>query len=78
MGITEVDSRGRITIPKEDRERLGIKPGQKIYIFYQNDSIIIKKSKPLDLFQRELRGCIKSKDDNLDPLKIKEMWEPKG
>ena len=32
MGIIEIDDRGRITIPKDERERLGLTPGKKVLI----------------------------------------------
>jgi AbrB family looped-hinge helix DNA binding protein len=32
MGTVEIDDRGRITIPKQERDRLGLKPGEKVVI----------------------------------------------
>lgn len=75
MGISEIDKRGRITIPKEERELLGLKPGQKIYFFVENDALVIKKSIPKEQFKKEMRGCIIKPDKTFDPLTIKKIWE---
>lgn len=32
MGTIEVDDRGRVTIPKEIRDRLGIRPGDEVTV----------------------------------------------
>ena len=40
-----VDERGRITIPKEVREKLRLKPRDKLLIRVEGDAIIITRSK---------------------------------
>ena len=42
---SKVDRRGRIYLPKEAREKLSIKTGDKIYLKIQNDCIIVLTSK---------------------------------
>ena len=41
--IRRIDELGRIVIPKEIRRNLGIRDGENIEIFTDNDSIILKK-----------------------------------
>lgn len=42
MSTVEIDNRGRITIPKEERERLGLTPGKKALIREKDGVLIIK------------------------------------
>lgn len=46
---SKVDSRGRIYLPKEAREKLSIKTGDKIYLRIQNDCIIVLTSKAVEM-----------------------------
>ena len=46
---SKVDSRGRIYIPKEAREKLSIKKGDKIYLKIQNDYLIVLTSKATNM-----------------------------
>ena len=41
--VRRIDELGRIVIPKEIRRNLGIRDGENIEIFSENDSIILKK-----------------------------------
>ena len=41
--VRRIDELGRIVIPKEIRRNLGIRDGENIEIFTDNDSIILKK-----------------------------------
>ena len=36
-----MDKRGRVTIPREIRERLGLKPGDRLLIKIQDDALIM-------------------------------------
>ncbi len=74
MGIIEIDDRGRITIPKEERERLGLTPGKKVLIREKDGALIIKRFVSPDTFISELKGCITIKEHKIDPLKLKDMW----
>ena len=77
MGIIEIDDRGRITIPKEKREKMGFRPGQKVIIREKNGDLVIRKAISVDDFIKELKGCVAVEGDKIDPLKIKGIWEPK-
>ncbi len=74
MGQVEIDNRGRITIPKEERERLGLTPGKKVLIREKDGALIIKRFISPEKFISELKGCITIEDHKIDPLKLKEMW----
>ncbi len=41
--VRRIDELGRIVIPKEIRRNLGIRDGENVEIFTENDSIILKK-----------------------------------
>ena len=77
MGIIEIDDRGRITIPKEERERLGLIPGRKVLIREKDGALIIKRFVSPNKFISELKGCITIKENRIDPLKLKEIWRVK-
>jgi AbrB family looped-hinge helix DNA binding protein len=74
MGTVEIDNRGRITIPKEERERLGLTPGKKVLIREKDGSLIIKRFISPERFISELKGCITVEEHQIDPLKLKEIW----
>lgn len=73
MGTNEVDKRGRVTIPKELREKADLKPGDRVRITASKDSVTIEKVIDLGTFIEELRGCITIEGD-LEPLQLKEIW----
>ena len=47
LGTSQIRPRGEITIPKEAREFLKIKPGDKISLHWENGKVIIKKEKTI-------------------------------
>ena len=51
-GITrKIDELGRIVIPKEIRRNLGIRDGESLEIFTDEDSIILKKHSQMERFE---------------------------
>ncbi|MDE6284430.1 MAG: AbrB/MazE/SpoVT family DNA-binding domain-containing protein [Bacilli bacterium] len=51
-GITrKIDELGRIVIPKEIRRNLGIRDGETLEIFTENDSILLKKHSVIHNFE---------------------------
>lgn len=70
-----VDDRGRILIPKEVRERLGLKPGSNAKMEAREGKLIITPPLPPEEFIRRMEGCITEGEPAMDPLKLKEMWE---
>jgi antitoxin PrlF len=54
-----VSEKGQVTIPKELRDRLGIRTGQLLDFTVENGRLIAVKEAPADAFE-ELFGIIKS------------------
>jgi AbrB family looped-hinge helix DNA binding protein len=73
MGTDEIDERGRVTIPKDLREKTGLKPRARVRITAGKNGVKIEKAIDLAEFVAELRGCITVKGD-IDPLQLKEIW----
>ena len=81
VGIQKIDERGRVTIPKEHRESLGLHPGDRVRVESGSGEIRIRRVIPVDEFIEKFEGCIT--EDNaigktLDPLRIKEIWHLAG
>ncbi len=65
MTTVTVSPKFQIVIPKELRERLKLKPGQKLFMFVIGDKIHLEVPRPIS----ELRGIAKGmswKDDYRD------------
>jgi len=73
MGVIIIDERGRITIPKEDREKAGLKEGDKLKILVEKGKIVFKKVINIQTFINELEGCIKTPGD-INPQELKKIW----
>lgn len=73
MGANEIDERGRITIPKELREKTGLKPKARVRIIPGKNGVRIEKAIELSDFMAQLKGCITVKSD-IDPLRLKQIW----
>lgn len=73
-----VDSKGRVLIPKEVRDRFGLKAGGKARLSIENEKIVIMPPTSPEDFIKEMEGCIKKGTPQIDPLKLKKMWEPKA
>ena len=75
MGTTaSMDERGRVMIPKELRERLGLMPEQSLLVEVRGEEIVLRPAADLKTFVRELRGC--TKGSLIEPAKLKEIWGP--
>ena len=80
MAVDErrIDEKGRITIPKELRKRLGIEPGDRVSIDVRNEEIVVKPAISRTRAIALLEGCITEattrKDateiDPMDPLRL--------
>jgi len=56
MAQTRVSAKYQIVIPKEVRERYGLKPGQGIEVISKDDAITLIPDRPLSAFRGILRG----------------------
>ncbi len=72
MGITSIDKRGRVVIPKELRENLGLKPDQSLVIEPRAKEIVLRPALKVEEFIVELKGCIRG--SRVEPVKLKEIW----
>lgn len=80
MSVEEVyvDDKGRILIPKEVRDKLGLKAGGKARLKIEDEKIIIMPPISPEEFIKEMEGCIKEGTPTIDPLKLKKIWETVG
>jgi len=78
MGTEEVavDCKGRVLIPKEVRERVGLQLGGKARLKVENETIVIMPPISPEEFIKEMEGCIKEGTPTINPLELKKMWEP--
>ena len=72
-----IDDKGRILIPKEARERVGLKAGGKARLKIEEEKPIITPPVSPEEFIKELEDCIKEGTPVIDPLDLKKIWEPK-
>jgi AbrB family looped-hinge helix DNA binding protein len=64
MTYTSVSSKYQVVIPKEVRERLVMKPGQKLIVYERGGVIYLIPQVPL----KSLKGCLKDKGVTFDDL----------
>ncbi len=62
MNVVTVSSKYQIVIPKEIRERMDIRPGQKIQAFEFEDRIELVPLQPMD----SMRGFLKGIDTTIE------------
>ena len=64
--MTKMTSKGQVVIPKDIREKKGIKEGEKFLVYGSEDSIILKRVKnmkrsaDLEKFQKTFRSMWKT------------------
>jgi len=71
-----VDEKGRVLIPKRFRDKVGLKTGSKARLKIEKETIVISASVSPQEFIKEMEGCIKEGSPTMDPMKLKNMWEP--
>jgi len=49
VGLGNIRTKGEITIPVEVRKILGVKPGDKIILIQEQDQIVIKSAKEMEM-----------------------------
>ncbi len=70
MSISRLDRKGRTTVPKAVRRRLGLKPGDKIHFLVEDDGRVVML--PVTLHIRDLRGSLPKP---LKPVSVEQMSE---
>lgn len=77
----KADERGRITIPGEIRESLGIGPNTELIIEKRGSTLILSKELTPEEFIKEARRFQEeieaSKFEAAEPLRMKEIWKGK-
>ncbi len=56
MARTRVSPKFQVVIPKEIRERHGLKPGQEMQVISKGETITLIPDRPLSAFRGVLRG----------------------
>lgn len=72
-----LDKKGRIVIPRQLRDELGLREGSKVRLLLDEEKIIIMKPVNPKEFINEMEGCIKegSPVPKVNPLELKKIWE---
>ena len=68
MIITKVTSKGRVTIPKEVRERLGVHPGEEVGLEEKEGLLVVSKvvtRSPFDKWVGKLKHLDGQRSDDL-------------
>ena len=71
--VRKVDELGRIVLPIELRRTLGIEEKDRIEIFVDGESIILRKYQPACIFCDNAKDIINYKGKNICPACIKAM-----
>jgi AbrB family looped-hinge helix DNA binding protein len=76
MELAKLTSKGQITIPRDIREKMNLKTGDKILFFEENDRYFLQNSNSIVLsdFQKAMEGAAKEAgfndpDDVVDYIK---------
>jgi hypothetical protein len=64
------------TSPKQFEIKVGLHVGGKARLKIEKENIVIMPPISPEEFIKELEGCITEGTSNMDPLKIKKIWEP--
>jgi AbrB family looped-hinge helix DNA binding protein len=70
---TRIDDKGRVTVPKQIRERLNLRPNQDLYVELREREIVLKLAPTVKEFASSLKGCVSG--PTMDPLELKKMWD---
>ena len=73
--VRKVDELGRIVLPIELRRTLGIEETDRIEIFVDGESIILRKYQPACIFCDNAKDIINYKGKNICPDCIRAMTE---
>ncbi|EDP74658.1 AbrB/MazE/SpoVT family DNA-binding domain-containing protein [Hydrogenivirga sp. 128-5-R1-1] len=66
--VVKISPRGRITIPKELRDRLGLKAGDYLLIRTEGDKVKLRKIEPIEKFAGILKGAKSYSDDEIEEM----------
>jgi len=67
-----LDEEGRVRLPKEVLDELGLRPGQTLILEVRGREVLLKPGIGPEEFISELRGCIKG--SKIRPEELKRIW----
>ena len=77
----QVDEKGRITLPKALRDRLGVESGDSVVVELEAGQIVVKPAESVSRaeFIETMRGCITEETraadaPEIDPLELDRDW----
>ncbi len=71
--VRKIDSLGRMVLPSELRANFNIKEGDSLEIFTNNDTIVLKKYTPADIFTGEMDDLVEYRGKKVSVNTIKEL-----
>ena len=69
MSYVKVSSKYQITLPKSVREALGVKAGDKLYVTYEGDKLILRIFRRIENPTNVLYGSVKSQKDAVEAIR---------
>ena len=72
MGEAVIDDRGRIVIPNEVREELGLRPEQRLKVMPKGRGLLLTPEIGVEEFIAELKGCVHG--SKVKPEDLKLIW----
>ncbi len=76
--VRKVDELGRVVLPIELRRNMGIEIKDSLEIFVEEDSIVLKKYEPADIFSGSMEELIEYKGKKVSKASIIEMAKLAG
>lgn len=76
--VRKLDELGRITLPIELRRNLGVGDKDPLEIFVDEDTILLKKYQPADIFTGEMEDLIEYKGKKISRASILRLAEIAG
>ena len=72
-----IDTKGRIVIPRQLREKLNLREGSKVRLTLEEGKIVIIRPTAPEEFIHEMEGSVKegSPIPKINPLELKKIWE---
>lgn len=71
--VRKIDDMGRLVIPKGLREGLDIDAGDGFEIYTDEDTIVLKKHTPADIFTGDMENLVEYKGKKVSVSSIKEL-----
>ncbi len=76
--VRKIDDMGRLVIPMELRKSFGVEPGDAFEIYTDEDSIVLKKYAPADIFTGEMDNLVEYNGKRVSVNTIRELARRAG